>query len=314
MKITIITPSAGRSRTGNRNTAYRWAGFLRQLGHQVKVQMEWDGAPADLLLALHARRSHASIRRFAAAFPQRPLILALTGTDLYRDIRHDTSAQESMKLAARMIVLQDRGLLELAPELRTKTRVIYQSATPIRSQARLKSHFQVCVIGHLREEKDPFRCAYALRHIPRESRLRVIQIGGALAPEMANEACALMQAEPRYRWLGELPHWQTVRKLAQSHLMVISSRMEGGANAICEAVTAGTPVIASDISGNIGMLGEDYGGYYRLEDGLALAGRLLKAMNDERYYRQLVEQCSARSHLFAPESEKRGLECLLAEL
>lgn len=314
MKITLITPSAGRSRTGNRNTAYRWAAFLRQLGHRVKVQTEWDGASADLMLALHARRSHDSIRRFAETRPQYPLVLALTGTDLYRDIRNDASAQLSMQLATRMIVLQEQGLRELTPQMREKTRVIYQSATAVRAQPKIKTRFQVCVIGHLREEKDPFRCAQALQHLPASSKIHVIQLGRALSAGMAGEAQLLMQADPRYRWQGEMPHWQALKKLARSHIMVISSRMEGGANVICEALAAGVPVIASDIPGNIGMLGEDYAGYYRCGDEHALARLLWRAESDAVFYALLQTQCGVRRPLFAPEQERAGLARLLAEL
>lgn len=314
MKIILITPSASVSRTGNRNTACRWAGFLRQLGHRVDIQVEWDGAPADLMLALHARRSHEAIRRFAETFPSRPLILALTGTDLYRDIRHDAAARQSMQLATRMIVLQEQGLLELAPELRTKTRVIYQSAPPARPHPKLKTRFQACVIGHLREEKDPFRCARALSYMPFGSRIRVIHLGGALSPSMAEEANALMREEQRYHWLGNRPHWQAMRKLARSHVMVISSRMEGGANVICEALAAGVPVIASDIAGNIGMLGADYLGYYPCGDEQSLARLLWRAESEAVFYAQLQAQCTKRRPLFTPEQERAGLERLLAEL
>ena len=314
MKIILITPSASGSRTGNRNTACRWAGFLRQLGHRVDIQVEWDGAPADLMLALHARRSHESMRRFAETFPCRPIILALTGTDLYRDIRHDTSAQRSMQLATRMIVLQERGLQELEPILQAKTRVIYQSAPPARPLPKLKTRFQACVIGHLREEKDPFRCAYALRYLPSGSKIRVIHLGGALSPTMADEAHALMQEDKRYHWLDNKPHWQAMKKLACSHVMVISSRMEGGANVICEALAAGVPVIASDIAGNIGMLGADYLGYYPYGDEQALAKLLWRAESEATFYAQLKAQCAARRPLFTPEQECAGLESLLAEI
>lgn len=314
MKITLITPYAGRSRTGNRNTACRYAHFLRQLGHKVSIQVSWDGRPADMMLALHARRSHDSIRRFRNSYPQRPLVLTLTGTDLYRDIRQDSSAQLSMSLATRMIVLQEMGLNELSQEQQDRTRVIYQSVAPPKPQPRLRKFFQVCVIGHLRTEKDPFRCAYALPRLPSDPAIRVIQLGGALEPAMAEEARALMQQDRRYLWLGELPHGRAMQKLVQSHLMVISSRMEGGANVICEAVAAGVPVIASDIPGNIGMLGKDYAGYYPLENEAALAGRISQAMNDEHYYRLLLEQCQARRHLFSQEREKNALASLLSEI
>ncbi|MFN7086186.1 MAG: selenoneine biosynthesis selenosugar synthase SenB [Burkholderiales bacterium] len=314
MKILIITPAAARSRHGNRNTAARWATMLRALGHRVVVQVEWSGAAADVMIALHARRSHDSIRRFSCLYPERPLVVALTGTDLYRDIRIDAAARESLRLATRMVVLQDMGLNELSLAWRKKTRVIYQSASRISPRPPLKSCFEVTVSGHLREEKDPFRAAAALAHLPAASRIRLTHLGGALSPDMARQAEQWQASEPRYRWLGELAHWQAVRILARSRLMVISSRMEGGANVVSEALAAGVPVIASRIAGNIGMLGKDYVGYYPPEDERALAGLLWRAESDLLFYRRLRAQCAARKRLVSPRLEKTALKKLLAEL
>ena len=314
MKILIVTPAGARSRYGNRNTAARWATLLRGLGHRVALQMAWNGEAADIMIALHARRSHDSIKRFSGVHPGRPLIVALTGTDLYRDIRSDADARESMQLATRMVVLQDMGLRELVPALRGKTRVIYQSARAIAPPLPLKSCFEIAVSGHLREEKDPFRAAAALAHLPAASRIRLTHLGGARSQEMARQARQWMAAEPRYHWLGELAHWKALRLLARSRLMVISSRMEGGANVVSEALAAGVPVIASRISGNIGMLGADYAGYYPPEDEKALAGLLWRAESDPAFYRRLRKQCAARRHLVNPRLEQRALKELLAEL
>ncbi len=314
MKIVIVTPAASGSRHGNRHTAARWAALLRELGHRVRVQMAWDGIAADVMIALHARRSHDSVARFARAHPARPLVLVLTGTDLYRDIRADPGAQESMHLATRMVVLQEAGLKELAPVLRAKTRVIYQSAPWIAPRSALKSCFEVVVSGHLREEKDPFRAVAALAHLPSQSRIRLTHIGGAMTPEMARAARGWAGREPRYRWLGELPHRRALGLLARARLMVISSRMEGGANVISEALAAGVPVIASRISGNIGMLGPRYAGYYPLGDERALARRLWRAENDPVYCRELVAQCRRRRALVSRQRERNGLKRLLAEL
>lgn len=314
MKIALITPARPAARSGNRNTAERWARFLRELGHDVSVQLSWNGRPADLMIALHARRSHDSIARFASSYPSRPLVLALTGTDLYRDIRSDTDAKRSLRLATRMIVLQEMGLNELAPDLRRKTRVIYQSTRSIRRMPPLKSCFEICVSGHLREEKDPFRLAAALKYIPRQSRIRVTHMGAAMSAEMAAEARGWMERDPRYRWVGDLPHYLALRRLSRSRLMVISSRMEGGANVVTEALAARVPVLASRISGNVGMLGKDYAGYYPLGNERALARLLWRAESDPEFYRKLKRQCAARRHLVSREREKHGLKQLLAEL
>jgi putative glycosyltransferase (TIGR04348 family) len=314
MKIALITPARPRSRHGNRNTAVRWATLMRELGHQVSVEVAWNGRPADLMIALHARRSHASIMQFRKRFPGHPLVLALTGTDLYRDIRVHATARASMAVADRLIVLQEMGLRELAPALRRKTHVVYQSAAAEKSLSPLKSCFEVLVSGHLREEKDPFRAAAAAGLLPPASRICITHIGGAMSSGMAREAKAWMAREPRYRWLGERAHWQALRLLARSRVMVISSRMEGGANVLSEALAAGTPVIASRISGNVGMLGQDYAGFYPLEDEQALARLLRRAEADPGFLRTLRRQCATRARLVRRSREKRSLAGILSEL
>jgi putative glycosyltransferase (TIGR04348 family) len=314
MKIALITPARPVAHSGNRNTAVRWAALLRELGHRVRVLTVWDDRPADVMIALHARRSHASIARFAAAFPRRPLIVMLTGTDLYADIRVDAGAQHSLELATRLVVLQDEGLAELAPSLRRKTRVIYQSTRPVKRPAPLKSSFEVCVSGHLREVKDPFRLAAALGHLPPQSRIRAVQIGGAMDGAMKHEAEHWIRREPRYRWIGELPHGKALKRLARSRLMVISSRMEGGANVVTEALAARVPVIASRVSGNIGMLGKNYAGYFPVGDHSALARVLWRTESDPEFYNRLKRQCAARRHLTRRSREKNALRLLLREL
>lgn len=314
MKIALITPAAPTSRYGNRNTAVRWAELLRELGHQVTVQQQWKGRSAELMIALHARRSHDSIVRFAEQYPERPLIVALTGTDLYRDIRHDANAQESLELATRMIVLQEAGLSELPLRLRRKTQVIYQSAPAAPKARPLTSCLEILVSGHLRDEKDPFCGAKALAHLPSRSRIRITHIGGARDPRMAREARRWMRDEPRYSWQGEMPHTEALTALARSRALLISSVMEGGANVVSEALVARVPVIASDIPGNIGMLGRNYLGYYPTGNARALARLLRRLETDDQLLAALRRQCEKRRPLVSRSREKQGLRKLLIGL
>lgn len=313
LRIGIVTPAPPGSRHGNRNTAQRWAGHLRSLGHRTHIALEWNQGDYDLLIALHARRSHGSIKAWKKAHPQRPLALVLTGTDLYRDIRGDADARESLALADRMVVLQPRGLDELDAKLRAKTRVIFQSVRAVRRQAPPRGYFLATVIGHLREEKDPFCAARALARLPR-SAMRVVHLGKAMTPETGREARALMRAEPRYRWLGELDHAAAMRWLARSHVMVISSRMEGGAHVVSEAIGCGVPVIASAISGNIGLLGEDYPGYYPVADHAALAEQLARAQSDPAWLASLETAVKARRGEVDPAAEREAIAALIADL
>jgi putative glycosyltransferase (TIGR04348 family) len=313
MRIALITPYGREHRNGNWHTAARWTRFLREAGHTVRVQVEWDGRAADLMLALHARRSFASIRTFAERFPSRPLLLALTGTDLYRDIHQDSDAQQALEWAHRLIVLQDRGVDELPPHLAAKTRVIYQSS-PDTARTRVRPHsFEVLVIGHLREEKDPFRAALATAHLPAHSQIQVTHLGSALSKEMAETAELAQGKLPRWTWAGDVPHRTVLKRLSRARLMVISSVMEGGANVICEALAADVPVLASRIPGNIGMLGEDYPGYFAAGDEKQLAALLSRAEDDPGFYADLQRHARLRRGLMRPEQEASRLRQVVAE-
>jgi putative glycosyltransferase (TIGR04348 family) len=304
MRIALVTPAGPGTRNGNRHTALRWASFLRKAGHRVEVAVQWSPAsPADAMLALHARRSHASIH----AFPRdKPLVVALTGTDVYRDIHESAEARESLELAHRLIVLQPKALEELPARLRPKANVVVQSAATRLRHAPVKGKFRICVIGHLRPEKDPMRTLAALAHID-DRRIQVVHLGAPLDPSLEKEAEAGMARDPRYRWLGSVPHARALHWLASSHAMVISSRMEGGANVVCEALRIGVPVLASRIPGNVGLLGAQYAGYYPLEDEKALAQLIAKAATNETFYRALKRHVATLRHSVAPASEARAL-------
>ena len=314
MKIAIAVPHSAVPRSGNRHTAARWASFLRELGHRVRVVTEWRGGGDDLLLALHARKSFSSIRRFSDLRPAAPVVVALTGTDLYHDIGKYPEARQSLGLATRLVVLQEEGLRELSPFLRGKTRVVYQSSDVARRHAPERSPFRVAVIGHLRGEKDPFRAVMALRRIERSTPVEVLQLGAALDRDMRTRARGWMKLESRYRWLGSVPHGTAMRWLASSHLLVVSSVMEGGANVICEAARIGVPVLASRVPGNVGMLGRGYPGYFPLFDDKALARLIERCRTDASFYKRLRGMLLQRRALFAPAAERLALKRVLRGL
>ncbi len=313
-RIALVTPAGPTRRTGNRISGGRWARILRASGHRVTALDRYERERCDLLIALHARRSHASIQQFRRLHPDKPLVVVLTGTDLYRDIHVEEDARESLRLATRLIVLQRKGLDELAPELHEKTRVIYQSASPRPGRPGDRGRqFTVAVAGHMRSEKDPFRTAMAARSLPPSSRIRVVHIGAALSESMAARARREAERNGRYRWLGELPHWKTRRMLARSHLVSLTSRMEGSSNVLCEALASGVPVAASRISGLIGTLGEDYPGYFDLGDTAGLKRLLVRAENDLPFYQSLAQHCAEIAPLVNPEREIKAWRQLVLQ-
>ncbi len=330
MRIGIVTPAPPDSRYGNRITALRWTRVLRRLGNRVSILQTYDGEPCDLLVALHARRSHPSIINFRRQNPAAPIIVALTGTDLYRDIRTNHLARESLDVATRIIVLQPKALEELQPSWRERTRVIYQSvengkeltgprgrSTKTRArnrEAKSNGRFDVCVIGHLRAVKDPFRTAMAARSLPDSSRIRVLQVGGAMTSAMAMRARKEMTANRRYHWLGEQPRSRVRRILANSCLCVLSSRLEGGANVLSEAIVASVPILASRIDGNVGILGADFPGYFHVGDSTQLARLLTRAETSPEYLAELRAWSKSLAFLADPAREEQAWSDLIGEL
>ena len=316
MHIGIITPARAKSLNGNRATANRWAGFLRQLGHKVSVSVEWDGTAYDLMVALHAWRSASSIAAFKQQYPGQPLVLAMTGTDLYRFmISHPEPTLASVQSADRLVTLHRLATNVLPKNVHHKVCTIHQSAVPLSKQPkRSKRFFDICVAGHLREEKDSMRVAYAVRDLPESSRIRVLHFGKAHNEEWVALALDEMKINPRYHWFGEVPHWKVRRAYGSCHLMVLPSVMEGGANVISEATVAGLPVIASDIDGSVGLLGDDYKGYFPVQDTKALRELLLKAEAEPEYISLLEKQCNRCATMFTREAEKQGWANLLKDM
>lgn len=315
MHIVLVTPAPPGSLSGNRATANRWARLLRRLGHRVDVLVDYQGEPCELMVALHAWRSAAAIEKFRRSQPDCPLIVVLTGTDAYRFIHsHPIETMASLVTADRIVGLH-RLIADCVPKAeRDKVRVIYQSAKPLTGRRPPQRPFRVCVAGHLRYEKDSLRAAMAVRNLPAASRIQVDAYGKPHTADWAAAAQAEMQANPRYRWHGEIAHGRLRDVYRRSHLLALTSRMEGGANVISEAVMADLPVVASRIHGSIGLLGADYPGYYPGEDAAALRELLLRAESDAVFYQGLQTACAALRPLFTETAEQQGWASLLAEL
>ena len=282
----------------------------------MTIAAKYGDQPADVMVAIHAWRSAEAIRRFKTNYPERPVVLQLSGTDIYQYIGEDPEPTlRSMELADCLVAINDRAWRVVPKTLRKKLRVILQSARkPSTPRQPSRRHIDVSVIGHLRDVKDPLRAAEAARLLPPASRIRIVQIGRAYSAEWAAKATAEMAANPRYLWRDDVPRAAVQKLLQRSHAMVLSSRSEGGANVISEAVVAGVPILASRMDGNVGLLGAEYPGYFPVGDSKALARLLRRIETDPRFVARLRRAIARRAPLFKPEREMAALRRLLAEL
>ena len=318
--VVIISPALSDANNGNWQTANRWRQMLAK-NFYCRIVKTWPDKFAnqdEVMIALHARKSAESIAAWHAAHGSARLVLALTGTDLYRDIQTDTAAQASLDMASRLIVLQELAMLGLPEQHRAKAEMIFQSTASQPTLEKSVAHLRAVMVGHLRDEKSPETLFAAARLLKAPDGIFIDHIGAGLDAALATAAEATAKACPHYRWLNAVPHRATRRAIGQAHVLVHASKMEGGAHVLMEAVCSGTPVLASRIDGNVGMLGTDYLGYFDWGDAAGLA-RLLHECRASRsdpngFLAQLQKQCVARAPLFAPELESAKLNALVEAL
>ena len=322
--MVIVSPSLAAANNGNWQTARRWSALLRP-DYAARITSSWPDRDADgdsVMLALHAARSAESIAAWAHRHGSRGLGVVLTGTDLYGEFAGQPDVLRSMDLADRLVVLQDQAPPALPARLRDKARVIYQS-TPVRKALpKTSRRLRAIAVGHLRAVKAPETLFAAARRLAPRTDIELRHVGEAVG-DWAEAARSTEAHCPGYRWLGPLRHGQARRLIQRSHLLVHASLAEGGAHVVMEAVRSGTPVLASRIPGNVGMLGTDYRGYFEPGDADGLA-RLLAQCRSEQLQApddpagtllaRLRAQCDARAVLFDPESERRALMHLVQDL
>lgn len=316
MRIGLVTPAAPGTRNGNRVTANRWARLLRQLGHRVEVITRYYGENFDLLVAIHAWRSGPAVLDFKTQWPDRPLVLLLAGTDIYEyQAKEPETTHHSMALADRLVGLHDRVHLDIPDEFLSKLSIIYQSCPAFpRPRMPVKRSFRVCVIANLRSVKDPLRAALAARYLTADSRLQIVHVGKAESEDWAQRAQSELHANPRYTWRGPATGGEVRRLMSSSHAMVISSIDEGGANVVSEAIVRGLPVFASDMSGNRGLLGESYQGYFGVGDDRALRELYRRAEAEPQFLEALGASLLPKASRFCESTERESWRQLLEGL
>jgi putative glycosyltransferase (TIGR04348 family) len=313
--VGILNPTPPRVRGGNRTTALRWARLFRSLGMKVFLEERWSGRPCDLLVALNAWKSGDSIGRFRTERPDTPLVVAITGTDLFTDAPEAAALTAALDSATRLVVLIDLARDALAARHRAKTVVIHQSVRPLEEiPAPRSDFFEVVTVANLRPVKDPLLVARAARLLPATSRIQVRLIGGTLDPRLRREVEEEVASNPRLRWRGEQTRLETLRRVASARALVSPSRAEGGAGVVSEGLAHGVPILATAIPGSVGMLSEDHPGLFPVGDAPALAALLHRLETDRLFGEELARRSRDLAWITEPDLEERRWKALLADI
>lgn len=290
MKVCVASPYPLSELKGNSVTTDRIVAMLNEGGIEARGAHGNDGELADILITLHAIKGAPAVFDFKKKTPKGKVIILLTGTDIYQGLPEGSQiGEDALQLADRIVVPQEAAIQKLPEKVRGKTVVIRSSLDSIAVKATpSQSPFVISVVGHLRPVKRPFLTIETLAQYPEWSDLEVWQIGQALDEEMRKTAEFWMEEDKRYRWCGGLPRGESLALCAKSSLTINSSILEGGANSVLEAMTMGVPVLASRIEGNVGLLGDDYPGYFE-------EGEMAKALEAIMHQRVDLDEWSRLS-------------------
>lgn len=317
--ISVVSPYPVDSQIGNSVSARRIVALLNSAG--IKARATFDAVPpySSAMVAINAWRLSEIIHQFRNTHPNAPIIVVLAGSDLYgtKSKVDAANTRRAMVEASSLVVSQSAALDAVPDYLQSKCKVIPKSVNTNLKVVRNADpdFFNVIIASNLRQEKEPLVSAQAAAMLPTGSRIRMNHYGIALDQDLATQALALTNApHSRYTWHDGIPHGQVLTEIVAADLFVNSSRFEGGANAVCEAIALGTPVLATRIPGNIGILGLDYPGLFPTGDTKALTGMLVDCEQEAEFLEQLTDTCARLAPAFAPEYECRLWMDLLGEL
>lgn len=313
-RVLFVDPSPPDLRGGNRVTALRWALLTRRLGIEARVVRAWEGQAADALVVLHALKGADSVARWRRQRGDAPLVVALTGTDFLPDA-DDARRRSTLEDATRVLVLFDAARAAAPPALAARVRVLPQSFAGCTSAPPpLAGGLRVVLLANLRPVKDPLLVVHALGRLPHETRLSVTIVGGATDGALGRslrESCA---DDPRLSWTGAQRRRAALTELSRAHLLLCSSRHEGGAGSIGEALAFHRGVLSTDIPAARALLGDDHPGLFPVGDADALAALLERAALHAGFVEDLLRRSRGCAPLVDRQRELHGWRALLAEL
>ena len=135
-----------------------------------------------------------------------------------------------------------------------------------------------------------------------------------MTADFAEQARQEELRNPRYRWLGELARKSARRLLTSCRALALTSKMEGGANVISEAIVDGVPVIASRIDGSVGLLSPDYLAFFPVGDSEALVSLMSRFEQDTAFFQEQKRHCMQLQPFFRPERELDAWRRLFEEV
>lgn len=321
---------------GNAVSALRLARHLRAEGVRVRSLATLEpGFPPRLEAALRSFRPHLvhalHARKGGAAWLDHalpgdpPLVVSLTGTEIHRDLGDPAAAPRVLMALERaaLVLASGRALLEAAravvPSIAGRSLLVPKGAElpprdpgfDLRRAAGLpRNAFVFLLPAGLRAVKDPLFALEPLARLRRrDPRVAFVHCGDALDGDLAEEFRRRAAGEPWIRSLGALPFRRMASAYAGASVVLNTSRSEGFANVLPEAMLAARPILASAVPSNAEAIRDGRTGLlYAPGDGEAFLRAAARLLRDGALRRRLgaAARREARGR-FSPAAEARAV-------
>ena len=317
MNLLLILPPSSANSSGNLVTAKRWAEIITSFGHSVEISSNssLSNSSCDIAIFLNAYKSKNLVQRLSADSKKPVIVIAITGTDLHSTDEKLGESLENLQKADFIVAINPHSLTLLPNSLQNKSVLIYQSANVSNKHRDIRPIVRKAVIlSHIRREKNPLLVDEALDLLDESLPIEVNHFGAALDTQLSTLVGRASETNPRYKWHGEIDHHKALDELVESDLLIITSRVEGAPAVVSESVAAGIPILASNISTLVGLLGDEYPGYFEVDSASSLASQINRCVTDENFYRSLKASTAELKEKFAPSTERKSWARFLSDL
>jgi len=144
------------------------------------------------------------------------------------------------------------------------------------------------MVARLDHPKDQKTLIEALKHLPNVSNYHLLLVGEGSKREELQQLCRKLGLSNYVDFVG---YYNDIPKLLDlTDIFVLSTKWEGLPQSVLEAMASGTPVIATDVSGNNDLISHEYDGLLVPVEKSAELSNAIQRLQNNKNLRNIIAQ------------------------
>jgi glycosyltransferase involved in cell wall biosynthesis len=220
--------------------------------------------------------------------------------------------ERALACAADVVTAPSRAAVQMTDDawgtrLRSRAVIVPNPGPDIVPRIPGERRYDIAFFGRLEPRKGVDVLAEVLRRTGR--RLSVVVAGADHPWSGGRTGLGVLRASgAQVTYLGVLEHSEVMTALAEARVAVVPSRLESFGLTLLEAMTAGVPVVGSDIPAFRELVGASGGvTLLPLDDVGAWSAQIVRLLDDQSHARETARAARRRAEDFSPSSVAHSL-------